>query len=350
MFTSARLQLTLWYLLIIMTISVAFSIVIYEFLSREVERFAQIQSARFESRINDCIPTPTQPCTVPFNIVFPIDNSELVLETKKRIVSSLFFINGTILFVSGALGYFLAGRTLKPIKEMVEDQNRFISDASHELKTPLTSLKTAFEVHLRNKKRNLKESDELVQESITEVNKLQQLSESLLFLAGQRKPSQSVTLSPVELKEIISAAIKRVSPLAKKKKITLKGLTQNIAVIGNAHTLTDLFVILLDNAIKYSPTKSEVTITSTLVDKNTAKISVTDEGKGISPEDLEHIFERFFRSDTARSKIDAEGYGLGLSIAQQLAQTNKATLSVESTVDVGSTFSLTINCLKPITK
>lgn len=346
MFTSARLQLTLWYLLIIMTISIAFSLVIYEFLSREVQRFAQIQSARFESRVRDCTPTPSQPCTVPFNIVFPIDNSELVLETKKRIVSSLFFINGTILFVSGALGYFLAGRTLKPIKDMVEDQNRFISDASHELKTPLTSLKTAFEVHLRNKKRTLRESDELVEESITEVNKLQQLSESLLFLAGHRKPLQSQILEPISLKEVLLKAIKRVSPLAKKKKIELKNSVKDLVVVGNIASLTDLFVILLDNSIKYSESKTTIEITSKIVDKTTAMISVVDEGKGISSEDLEHIFERFFRADSARTKSDADGYGLGLSIAQQLAAYNKATLSVESTLDVGSTFSVTIPFLK----
>lgn len=341
MFASARVQLTLWYLLIIMTISLSFSLVIYEFLSREVERFAQIQLGRFENHLNNCIPTPGQPCIVPFNVLLPIDTKELVLETKKRIVNSLFLINGTIFVVAGGVGYFLAGRTLKPIKDMVEDQNRFISDASHELKTPLTSLKIAFEVHLRNKKRTLKDSDALVEESIEEVNKLQQLSESLLLLAGYRRPVQSIVLEPTQLDEVITNSIKRVNPLAKKKKITIKNEVTSLKIIGNSDNLTDLFVILLDNAIKYSKANSQISI-HTKNDKNYVEVSVTDHGTGISKTDLEHIFERFFRSDTARSKSTTDGYGLGLSIAQQIATANHASLSVKSEENEGSTFTLKI--------
>lgn len=349
MFTSARVQLTGWYLLIIMTISLAFSAVIYGFLSREVDRFVQIQSSRLETRLLDCTPTATQPCVTPFNIVIPLDNTELIRETKKRVVNSLLFINGSIFVVAGGLGYFLAGRTLQPIKDMVEEQNRFISDASHELKTPLTSLKTAFEVHMRNKKRTLKESDQLVEESIEEVNKLQQLSESLLLLAGYRRPLQSYQLEPITVATVINKAVKRVQPLAKKKKIKISTSITDAVVLGNPHAVTDLLVILLDNAIKYSDNHSKIEL-STSLSKNNITVSVTDHGKGIAAADLEHIYERFYRSDSARSKSETAGYGLGLSIAQHIASANKASLEVKSTLGHGSVFSLKLGLYKQTTK
>lgn len=340
MFTSARLQLTLWYLLIIMTISLAFSLVIYEFLSREVDRFAEAQSERLENRLRNCIPTPDQPCIIPYNGIISIDNSELVLETKKRIINSLIFINGTILVVSGGLGYFLAGRTLKPIQEMVDDQNRFISDASHELKTPLTSLKTAFEVHLRNKKRTQKESDVLVTESILEVDKLQQLSESLLLLASYQKPHTEISLQPTDLKKVLTDAIKRVSPLAKNKYIAIKPIIEDFSVQAIPHSLTDLFVILLDNAIKYSDKHTSISVVVKKMDRSFVQVSVSDQGKGIAKEDLEHIFERFYRADSARAKSVVSGYGLGLSIAKQIAASHKTHLTVQSSLNEGTTFSI----------
>lgn len=340
MFTSARLQLTLWYLLIIMTISLAFSVVIYEFLSREVDRFAAVQSERFQNRLRDCIPTPDQPCVLPFNVMVPIDNSELVSETKERIVNSLIFINGTILVVSGGLGYFLAGRTLRPIKDMVDDQNRFISDASHELKTPLTSLKTAFEVHLRNKKRSLKDSDVLVAESILEVDKLQQLSESLLQLASHQKPQAQISLKPTDLEKVLTDAMRRVTPLAKNKNISLTSEIAKVSVLGVSHSLTDLFVILLDNAIKYSENNTAISVIAKKIDRSYVQVSVTDQGKGIAKEDLDHIFERFYRSDAARTKSLVSGYGLGLSIAKQIASSHKTQLTAHTKLNHGTTFSI----------
>jgi signal transduction histidine kinase len=332
-----------------MTISIAFSVVIYEFLSHEVNRFSKMQSARFESRIKNCVPTPTQPCLVPIEVLVPWDDSELVLETKRRIINSLIFINGSILVISGGLGYFLAGITLKPIKDMVEDQNRFISDASHELKTPLTSLKTAFEVHLRNNKRTLQEAEELVDESILEVNKLQRLSESLLQLAGYQKYHQSPILEPVDLPTVIADAIKSVKPLAKNKRITIKKTIADAQIFANKDSFTDLLVILLDNAIKYSDKNTEITVTANKVDKHYVEIAIRDQGIGISKDELEHIYERFYRSDSARTKNQTSGYGLGLAIAHQIATVHKTSISVTSKKNSGSTFSLKI-ALAPSSK
>src|SRR3989338_803664 len=148
-FHYARLKLTAWYLLIIMALSTLFSLVIYNALTAEVDRFERAQRFFIERRLQEGslpLPPPTDGRRLfPFNNGEPI-NPELLAETKQRILLTLILANAGILIVSGGLGYFLAGRTLRPIKDMMDEQNRFITDASHELKTPLTSLRTELEV------------------------------------------------------------------------------------------------------------------------------------------------------------------------------------------------------------
>src|SRR5260221_12833600 len=140
MFQSARIKLTTWYLVIIMTISICFSAFVYRLLSEEFDRFDRIQRYRFEHIIQDGqLPPPHM-----------IPDPSLLNEVKQRLVIALGLIDLFILIVSGILSYFLAGRTLKPIQSMVDEQNRFISDASHELRTPLTALKSSMEVFLRD--------------------------------------------------------------------------------------------------------------------------------------------------------------------------------------------------------
>ena len=142
MFSAARIKLTGWYLLIIMSVSICFSIFIYQILIREVERFARIRAIRMQERTFGRFSE-----TVPLSAL----EAELIEDAKGHIILNLLVVNGVIFVISGGLGFILAGRTLDPIASMVDEQNRFISDASHELRTPLTSLKSAMEVNLRDK-------------------------------------------------------------------------------------------------------------------------------------------------------------------------------------------------------
>jgi two-component system, OmpR family, sensor histidine kinase CiaH len=332
MFHSARLKLTAWYLLIIMTISVMFSIIIYHDLSQEINRFEQIQRNRIERRLLENFPAPPP-------MPLPTANPELLIETNHRILLMLTLVNTGIFILSGGLGYFLSGLTLKPIKDMMEEQNRFISDASHELRTPLTSLKIAFEVYLRGKKPTPQEAKTLITESIDEVNKLQSLSESLLLLAQYEKPREQMVFEKVSLSHVVTLAVKKIKPIADHKKIGIISKTQDITVKGNTYSLIDCLVILLDNAIKYSKEGSNVSVTVGKTDSN-ASISVTDHGIGIATNDIPHIFDRFYRADSARIKASTGGYGLGLPIAQKIVDTHKGTIQVKSKVNVGSTFTI----------
>jgi signal transduction histidine kinase len=337
MFTSARLKLTAWYLVIIMAVSMAFSLMVYNILMREVYRFAQAQRVRIERYwVPPGIPVPT--------LVYP--DPDLVSEVQHRIIFTLAVINAGILVISGGLGYFLAGRTLQPIQAMVDEQNRFISDASHELKTPLTSLKVGMEVFLRDKRPKLADAKSVISESLSEIGRLQSLSESLLQLTQYQQLNGQLKFSRVSTREVITAAVKKLEPLADKNQITISASGGDYAVNGSFYSLTDLLVILLDNAVKYSSAGSGIEINTQKID-HSVTISVTDHGLGIAEADLPHIFDRFYRADTARGKADSGGYGLGLAIAKKIVESHHGTISVTSRSASGSIFTLKLPLSRP---
>lgn len=330
MFHSARIKLTAWYLLIIMLISVFFSVAIYRVLTSELDRVERMQRLRIERNL------PERPLIIqpPFRL-----DPDLIAETKNRLQLILAIINFAILGSSAIAGYFLAGRTLKPIKEMVDDQSRFITDASHELRTPLTSLKSEIEVNLRNKKLKLNEAKKLLESNLEEVNNLQVLSDGLIKLTQYQKEDNGLVVTKVSLASIIDEAIRKVANLAKNKNITIVNKTKDFALEGNRQTLVELFVIFLDNAIKYSPPHSKVKLTSEKTDGNVL-INIADQGIGIDKKDISHLFDRFYRADKSRAKFGVAGYGLGLSIAKQIIDRHHGLIKVQSKPNKGSIFTV----------
>lgn len=338
-FHQARIKLTAWYLLIIMLISISFSIAIYRVLTSELNRMEKMHRLRVERGFSE-----------PLRIVPPsnFDNQLprpqlldplLIAETKNRLKITLIIINLTILAGSAAAGWFLAGRTLKPIAQMIREQNRFITDASHELRTPLTSLKSEIEVNLRNKKLNLKETKSLLKSNLEEVNHLQFLADGLIKLTQYQKETNGLVMSKVSLVLIINEASQKVANLAKNKNITLENIISDYPLVANKQALVELFVILLDNAVKYSPKNKKITLKTKKTD-NQVLIQISDQGMGIDKKDLPRIFGRFYRADASRTKNQVEGFGLGLSIAKNIAKLHHGKIEVKSVVNKGSTFTV----------
>lgn len=333
MFQKARLKLTAWYLLIIMLISISFSLVIYKVQVQEMQRFASAQRMRMERDLerNDIFrPQP------------PIIDDDLIIETENRLLINILIINTFILIASGVSSYLLAGKTLRPIKDMVDEQDRFISDSSHELRTPLTSLKSAMEVALRDKSLTLVDAKILIKDNINDVNRLQKLSDSLIQLT-RKNSKQGLKIENISTKEILESAIKQIKSQADIKKIVIKSKIKNLKFSGDQEKLTNLFVILLDNAVKYSSEKKAVTVKAWKT-KHFINVSVKDRGIGIAEKDLSHIFDRFFRADTSRSNVKATGYGLGLSIAKMIVDQHHGSINVKSTFDNGSVFTVKLPC------
>jgi len=324
MFNSARIKLTLWYLLIIMAISVLFSLIIYRVQASESERILQRQRVGIESG-GFLRPGFGPPALEP----------EILEEARNRLTLNLVLINLGVLIVSGGTAYFLAGRTLKPIEEVVEDQKRFVADASHELRTPLTTMKTEIEVNLRSKGLD-KEAKKVLESNLEEVDKLSYLSDKLLRLSRYEQ-KEGMTFSPVSLKEALEEAIKKLSGLAASKKIEIVKNLEDVNIQGDLAALAESFSAILDNAIKYSPKESKVNVDLQTKDK-TAVVKIQDFGVGMKASDLPHIFNRFYRADSSRTKEKVEGFGLGLSIAKIIIEKHRGKIEVESSLGQGSTF------------
>lgn len=330
MFTKVRLKLTAWYLLIIMAISLSFSVVIYRSVSVEFENRLGVIQKRVEQR-ERALPNPPSQALVLL---------EDLADTKQNVLIVLLYTNIAILVLSAAAGYLLAGKTLRPIETALEEQRRFVADASHELKTPLTSLQTSIEVSLRNKKLNLKESKETMKEGLKDIEQLKTLANSLLTLARYETDDSKVSLEKVNLTKLIKRVKSDIRPLAKVKKIQITVPKKNYFIKGDKEAIEKLFTILLDNAVKYSRKNGKVQVKISRDDGHLI-IKVKDNGIGIAKKDLPHIFDRFFRVDPSRSN-KTSGFGLGLSMAKRIVDLHSGSIKAESVLNKGTTFTLNL--------
>jgi signal transduction histidine kinase len=330
MFDFARLKLTVWYVFILMCVSFLFSAAFYQVSTREIQLL--INRIEYDESRGDAI-IFKRPHLPPH--ILSLDE---LYEVKSRIAINLMIINIGILLVAGGASYFLAGKTLLPIKQMVDEQNQFISDASHELRTPIAVLRAEMEASLLEKKITSTQARTLILSNLEELTTLQELANRLLRLA-QAPTSKTRSTDTVSIVEVLDKALKKVAILAKEKSITINsshlGKTDKLIVKGDLAELTEVFVILLDNAIKYSPSKSQIAL-NTKKTKSKLQVIVTDQGIGISKADLPHIFKRFYRADKSRSQ--AEGHGLGLAIAHSIITGHAGSITAMSTNNKGATF------------
>ena len=172
--------------------------------------------------------------------------------------------------------------------------------------------------------------------NLEEIGKLERLSSSLLQLARNQDEQHRPLTQTVDIARIAEESVRRVTALADQKKITVERTGFDGSILGDGHHLIELFVIALDNAIKYSPEKSTVMFKARSSQKQLI-VTVSDHGVGIPEADLPHVFRRFYRADTSRSKQKTEGYGLGLSIAKEIVDRHRGTIAIRSTVGEGTT-------------
>ncbi len=327
MFRSAVVRLTGWYLLIIVAISLFFSSFIYLSSPREVRLGLppDQSSGSYGS-------APMGPGD------FATYRARAANSIRSRELDDLLEFNLVILILGGAASYLLAQRTLRPIEQALEDQSRFTADASHELRTPLTAMRSEIEVALRDDKLSKVEAVNLLKSNLEEVDKLEGLSAGLLKLA--QHDNGELALEAVGLHEVITAAVARQAKAAKNHEVKVKvDVADETTVKGQYEALVELFSVLLNNAIKYSHAGGTVWVAAKL-DSGSVGITVRDEGVGIKALDLPHIFSRFYRADSSRSKTQVSGYGLGLSIAQKIVTTLGGSIEADSTPGKGATFTV----------
>jgi two-component system, OmpR family, sensor kinase len=306
------------------------------------------------------------------------------LEPMYEITDSFFynilFSTPLALLISVIGGWFLAHKSLKPVDELtktakeitaqnlsrrlptirVDDElgrlteqfndmisrleasfaqiQQFSADASHELRTPLTIMRGEIEIALRNQRLS-KDARELLKSIYDELIRLSSIVESLMILVKSDTGRLVFNMQPIALNEFIEQLFEETKVLAESKKIKVKlDHVQPIRINGDAVRLKQLFLNLIDNALKYTPPRGHVTLTLTKKDGQAA-LSVKDNGIGIPRKDQAKIFDRFYRVERGEQQMeDAGGSGLGLSIAQWITEAHHGTIEVKSREGKGSTF------------
>jgi signal transduction histidine kinase len=335
MFQSATLKLTAWYLAILMTISITFSVVIYQLNYREVSfRLQNLQHSLTED-VTFIIPR-----NEPQYGYGP--GSAFFSESQKaaaQMTLSLVYINLVVLIAGGLGSYFLARRTLRPIQESHEAQSRFTSDASHELRTPLAAMKAELEVTLRDPKLSIEESREILESNLEEVNKLIQLSEMLLKLS--RLDHNTLEKERIDLIAILDDVLKRYPKEKKRFDITTR---KKAITVANEAAILELMSILIENSLKYSPKKSKIYI-RIFEQRGLVGFEIKNSGAKIPESLLPKLFDRFFRADTSRTDSAKNGYGLGLAIAKKIIDVHHGEITVSS-IDEITTFTFYLPILR----
>lgn len=252
---------------------------------------------------------------------------------------------GLLLFIAAcSFGYWLAGRNIRPISEMYERQRQFTADASHEMRTPLAVMRLAAD--------GLKEDtdssySDFAKESLTmlehEVTYLKKLTEDLMELARSDNGTLPPPTQQVELSKVCLQVLEQLALLAARKQIVLNSaIAEGLQVRGDEQSLQRLLVLLVDNAVKYSPAESVVSV-SLLKHGDRLRLEVRDEGCGISAADKEKVFDRFYRVDKARSRSEG-GLGLGLALALAIVKQHRGTIKILDNELHGTIFRVELPC------
>jgi two-component system, OmpR family, sensor histidine kinase CiaH len=312
MFDTARLRLTFWYLAIIAALIGVLSYILYDAFVhlQQAELHAVPRLARFLAR----------------------DEQTLALEILAIDLGML------VLVALGA--YVLAGRTLCPIREVMERQQHFAFAASHELRTPLTVLQGSMEVALLNR-RTPEEYEEILQQASGEVQRMGVLTSDLLTLARAESDANTLAGEPLDLAAVARDAAEGVRPLAERKSQTLAmELDVSLPIYGDRLKLRQAVANLLDNAVTYTPESGTIRV-SGRCERHQAVLEVRDTGPGIAAEHLPHLFEPFYRVDRARAGGSGHA-GMGLALAAWIVRAHGGHIAVESHVGVGSIFTLSL--------
>lgn len=239
------------------------------------------------------------------------------------------------------ISLFLASLSIKPVEKSWTQQKQFIADASHELKTPLTVILANLDILEASPQATIQSQRQWLSNTREEARHMKELVQQLLFLARADAEERAPIFHTFSLSDAAWSCALAFEPVAYEKKITLtEEIEPNLTFTGDEQQIRQLFSILLDNGCKYGKAGGELLFSLRQQD-DSIRLDVSNDGPPIPPEDLPHLFERFYRSDKARNANGS--FGLGLAIAQTIAQAHKGTIQVESSEQKKTTFSVIWN-------
>ena len=270
-------------------------------------------------------------------------------ETAQEELLRILLIGGMLtLILIGLGGFWLTGKAIEPIEASFLQLKQFTADASHELRSPLTAIKASVDI-MRNHPERVHPKDVKKLEAIAGATlQMNEMLGDLLFLAradaDSDLPVNERKLTPVLLNQVLQNCFVLLEPLANEKKIVFQSKFRNeLKVWGDIPQLSRLFSNLLENALQYTPEEGRVSLD--LYRQNRyAVISVRDTGIGIAPDQIDKVFDRFWRANKARSRREG-GTGLGLAISQAIAKRHGGRISVTSELNIGTCFIVRIPLL-----
>ncbi len=230
---------------------------------------------------------------------------------------------------------------LQRIEEALDRITRFSGDASHELRTPITVMRTRVELALRHP-RTPGENQDTLEQLHSELIQASNLLDNLMLLARADSGAEQLRIAPANIEDALHEVLAQAAPLAGEKGVALHSALPGHAVwiAADRSMLQRLFLILIDNAVKYTPASGRVSVELTTMN-GSATVSVKDTGIGIPEDELPRIFDRFYRVDKARTR-QAGGAGLGLSIGRWIAEAHGGSIRVESRSGEGAKFEVVL--------
>ena len=313
---------------------------------------------------------------------------EFVRESMRNLVVVFLVLGPSLLLAAALVGFFLAGKAFKPIREIARTTRhitvnnlderitvpaarddisqlattingmldrlslsfqktaQFTADASHELRTPLTIMQGELEIALRGE-RSTSEYIDTLGSSLEEVERMSRIVNDLLLLSKSDMGQEMTRHDPVDLKAVLDGLLPHFKVLAEAQQIEFSSsLSEVDTIFGDQLRLRQLLVNLLTNAIRYTSAEGKVNLTLKNVDSG-VEVAVADTGIGIPAEDIPRIFDRFYRADKARSR-QYGGSGLGLSIVKSIVNAHEGVIKVDSVVGEGSVFKVTLPTRKDL--
>lgn len=354
-------------------------------ISVNLDQLESQQEKPFETSLSDG--TPVRATAVPlihsgeevswFVTAVPLAELE---NTQRDLLVVLLISTLAFFLVAFGAGYIFVGQTLKPIKEITKmakeisqgdlsqrvgltgsqdeikeladtfdemitkleelfrSQRDFFSDASHQLRTPLTILRGKIDVALREKKASTKDLQKTLRELKAEVADMSIIVDRLLRLGRAESFKKTIEKRSFSSKQWAKTVAEKAKSLAQLKDISLKTKVDNFSILADKEKLEEALLIILDNAFKFTPPQGEVEL-RIAKQEGLAILSISDTGGGISAEELPHIFERFYRG---KEKTRAPSAGLGLAICKEVVEGHGGTITAESKSGQGSTFTITL--------
>ncbi|MFC0233226.1 sensor histidine kinase [Vagococcus entomophilus] len=268
-------------------------------------------------------------------------NTNATRETVNQFKNVLIICMVIFWFISIALSYYLSRINMKPVLHSWKKQQEFVENASHELRTPLTIIQSKLENMFVHPSHTVLEESESIALALGEVRRLNQLTRDLLLLARSDSNMAVVKKEPVNVSEFMKQVIDPYKEIAETQNKTLYATEDATKqVVFDPKRIHQLLVILIDNALKFTQEGDEIEVFSTIKNQQWI-LEVRDSGRGIPDKEKKHVFDRFYREDSARQR-ETGGYGLGLAIAMWIVKNHNGKITIRDNQPKGTVFHVEI--------